>query len=137
MNHVPSDDKARKSVPLYTGLIKYFPDALYLVAELSRIGNDQHNPGQPVHWSKGKSANHLDSLMRHVLDAGGVDSDGVRHSTKVAWRALANLQTEIENVRSLGLQPSGQDPWTSINKALAQGKIGFAQDTSNMQRKDK
>jgi hypothetical protein len=30
------------------------------------------------------------------MDAGTVDTDGVRHSTKVAWRALANLEKEIE-----------------------------------------
>jgi hypothetical protein len=28
---------------------------------------------------------------------GTIDNDGVRHSAKVAWRALANLQKEIEN----------------------------------------
>jgi hypothetical protein len=31
-----------------------------------------------------------------VFEAGTVDTDGVRHSTKVAWRALAALQLELE-----------------------------------------
>jgi len=35
--------------------------------------------------------------MRHLMEVGSLDSDGIRHSTKVAWRALANLQKEIEN----------------------------------------
>ena len=30
------------------------------------------------------------------MEAGTTDSDGVKHSAKVAWRALANLQKELE-----------------------------------------
>lgn len=37
--------------------------------------------------------------MRHLVDAGTLDTDGIRHSTKVAWRALANLQKELEKDR--------------------------------------
>lgn len=96
MSHLPHDPKSRKAVPLYSGLLKYFPDALIAVADLSRVGNDQHNPGQPLHWAKEKSTDETDALMRHLVDAGTRDTDGVRHSTKVAWRALANLQREIE-----------------------------------------
>lgn len=90
------DPKARKDIPLYRGLLKYFPDALCAVAELSRIGSEQHFPGQPMHWGKSKSADHGDCLLRHQIDAGTVDTDKVRHSTKVAWRALAQLQIELE-----------------------------------------
>jgi hypothetical protein len=35
-----------------------------------------------------------------LIERGSVDKDGVRHSTKVAWRALALLQREIERDRS-------------------------------------
>ena len=63
------------------------------------VGNAQHNPGQPLHWSKGKSSDHADSLLRHLVDRGSLDSDGQRHSAKVAWRALALLQIEIEEER--------------------------------------
>lgn len=93
---LPIDAAARKATPIYSGVIRYFPDALTAVAELSRIGNDQHNPGKPLHWDRSKSGDELDALMRHVVDAGTLDVDKVRHSTKVAWRALANLQKEIE-----------------------------------------
>jgi hypothetical protein len=34
--------------------------------------------------------------MRHFLERGTLDKDGIRHSAKVAWRALAILQLEIE-----------------------------------------
>jgi hypothetical protein len=84
-------------VPLYSGLVKYFPDALIAVASLSFIGNEQHNPGEPLHWARDKSTDQEDTLLRHLFEAGTVDVDGVRHSTKVAWRALAALQLEIEN----------------------------------------
>jgi hypothetical protein len=96
---LPSDAKARKGVPLYSGLLKYFPRALCAVAELSRIGNEQHNPGKPLHWDRSKSGDEGDALMRHLMEAGTVDSDGVRHSTKVCWRSLALLEKELEGLK--------------------------------------
>ncbi len=91
----------RKSAPLYSGVLKYFPDALLEVARLSKFGNDKHNPGEPLHWSKGKSADHDDCVARHLLSAGTrSETDGNhRHRTMMAWRALAALQTEIEEER--------------------------------------
>lgn len=77
-------------------MLDYFPAACAAVAELSRIGNEQHNPGEEMHWARGKSSDHADCVVRHIMDRGTVDTDGVRHSTKAAWRALANLQEELE-----------------------------------------
>ncbi len=94
---MPVEAKERKALPIATGFVDYFPDAIVAVAELSRIGNDQHNPGAPLHWDRSKSGDESDALMRHFLQRGTKDSDGVRHSAKVAWRAMANLQKEIEN----------------------------------------
>jgi hypothetical protein len=91
-----TDAKERKATPMARGLLDYFPDALAAVAELSRIGNEQHNPGQPMHWSREKSTDHADCIIRHMVDRGKPDTDGVLHSTKVAWRALAQLQLELE-----------------------------------------
>ena len=96
MSHLPTDAECRKAVPIFSGVLMYFPDAIAAVAECSRIGNDQHNPGQPLHWDRSKSGDELDALLRHVMDAGTWDNDNIRHSTKVAWRALGNLQKEIE-----------------------------------------
>lgn len=93
---LPTEAKARKAIPVYSGFIKYFPRAIAAVAELSRKGNAQHNPGQPLHWDRSKSGDELDALMRHLLEAGTTDTDGVRHSTKLAWRAMANLEKELE-----------------------------------------
>lgn len=93
---LPVDAKARKSVPIYSGFIKYFPRAIAAVAHLSQVGNDQHNPGQPLHWDRSKSGDELDALMRHLLEADGVDKDGIDHLCKVAWRSMAALEKRLE-----------------------------------------
>jgi hypothetical protein len=93
---MPTDAAGRKRYPVATGLLDYFPDALAAVAHLSWKGNEQHNPGQDLHWARAKSADEADTLMRHMLQRGTVDTDGIRHSVKVAWRALAMLQKELE-----------------------------------------
>lgn len=91
-----NDAESRKACPVATGVLDYFPDALVAVSRLSQIGNDQHNPGEPLHWDRSKSGDESDALMRHFLKRGQSDADGVPHSVKVAWRALALLQKEIE-----------------------------------------
>ena len=89
--------QARKDTPIFSGVLQYFPDAIQAVARCSFLANEQHNPGTAMHWDRSKSGDELDALTRHLMDAGKMDSDGIRHSTKVAWRALANLQKEIES----------------------------------------
>ena len=89
----------RKNRPIARGVLDYFPDALAEIALVSKTGNDQHNPGQPLHWAKEKSTDHADCIIRHLIDRGKLDGDGMRHSAKVAWRALALLQTELDSER--------------------------------------
>lgn len=86
----------RKDMPVYSGVLKYFPDALLEISKVSRVGNDQHNPGKPLHWDRAKSGDEADALVRHLLRSGTLDTDGQRHTAKVAWRALALLQKELE-----------------------------------------
>lgn len=86
----------RKQRPVFSGVLKYFPLALLEVARCSYLGNAQHNGDSPLHWDRAKSTDDADALVRHLLDAGTVDTDGVRHSAKVAWRALAVLEKELE-----------------------------------------
>ena len=93
---LPSDPAARKRVPLATGVLDYFPDALEAVAAVSFAGNEQHNPGKSLHWDRSKSFDHADCALRHFRERGTRDADGYRHTAKLAWRALAMLQLEIE-----------------------------------------
>ena|SRR6266403_946620 len=93
---LPSNPADRKKIPLGTGVLDYFTSALIEVAKVSYAGNEQHNPGQPLHWSRGKSNDHADTMIRHFMERGTVDVDGMRHSAKMVWRALAVLQMELE-----------------------------------------
>lgn len=92
----PNNPEKRKAIPLARGVLDYFPDALMAVAECSLAGNKQHHDGKPLHWDKSKSTDEADALLRHLIDRGTMDTDGIRHSAKIAWRALALLQREID-----------------------------------------
>jgi hypothetical protein len=96
---ITTDKEERKRMPLGTGVLDYFPDALLAVAYVSFLGNEQHNPGTPLHWDRTKSQDEADAMMRHFVERGSLDTDGTRHSAKMAWRALALLQKEIEDER--------------------------------------
>lgn len=90
---LPSDASARKRIPIFTGVIAYFPHALAEVAKVSLRGNEQHHPGKPLHWDKSKSTDHLDALLRHLVDALDPAHDRAEVLAQVAWRALAELET--------------------------------------------
>ena len=92
---LPEDAKSRKEIPVYTGFIKYFPDAIAAVAKLSLAGGIQHGQtAETLNWDRSKSGDELDAMHRHILDEDWV---------QVAWRAMANLQKQIE------LQGNDQD----------------------------
>lgn len=114
---LPTDAKARKEIPVYSGCVAYFPDALAAIAQLSFLANEQHNPGEPMHWSKGKSTDHLDCSLRHMIDdihtPNGHDAEGVLHIVKNGWRALAQIQT---------LADSGVDVYALLKGSLAMRK---------------
>lgn len=96
---LPSTDAARKAIPIWSGVVMYFPDVLAAVAEVSRLGNDQHNPGQPLHWAREKSTDQMNTAFRHMLDhaRGNIkDTDGTWHLAKAIWRLSAELQLTIE-----------------------------------------
>ena len=98
---ITENSAERKQTPVASGVLDYFPDALVAIAKVSWFGNEKHNPGQPLHWSRGTSDDHADCLIRHFLQRGTTDSSGVLHSAEMAWRALALLQLEIEASREL------------------------------------
>ncbi len=100
LTQVPSlagDREARKAVPMFDGLIGYFPNACAYVAHVSQKANDQHNPGEPMHWAADKSVGTGNEIVRHLAERGGIDSDGLRHTGKVAWRSFELLERELLN----------------------------------------
>lgn len=101
---LPVSAKLRKMFPVYSGVLKYFPLALAAVSYVSKLGNDQHNPGGPLYWNRGLSADQLDAAVRHTLDVAIGDLDGelsVYEQAQVAWRELAELQLRIERAGGL------------------------------------
>ena len=96
---LPTDSQARKDIPLYSGLLMYFPRACAEVARLSKAANDKHNPGEPMRWSREKSSDHKDCIARHLLEAGSLDDDGFLHDAHLAWRGMANLELALEKLR--------------------------------------
>jgi Domain of unknown function (DUF5664) len=90
------DEKNRKEYPVATGVIDYFPLAILEIAHVSCAGNKQHHADKPLHWDRAKSTDEADALMRHFIERGKLDTDGIRHTAKCAWRALALLQKELE-----------------------------------------
>jgi hypothetical protein len=113
---LPTDAKARKEIPIATGVLDYFPKALAAIARVSFIGNEQHNPGTPLHWDRSKSTDEADALMRHFLERGTLDKDGQPHSAKVAWRALALLEKELE-----GTPLMAEYPWKTDAPLIQKG----------------
>lgn len=96
-NSLPDDAQKRLEYPMADGLLDYFPNALAEVARLSYVATQQHHPDEEMHWDRSKSTDHANKIMRHLVDRGKLDDKGMRHSTMVAWRALAMLQEELEH----------------------------------------
>lgn len=89
----------RKEQPVATGVYAYFPLALKEVAKVSLAGNRQHHPDKPLHWDRNKSTDDIDAGERHLLDhlsGTELDTDGMLHLAKHAWRSLAVLEKYLE-----------------------------------------
>ena len=85
---LPVDATTRKTIPVYTGFVAYFPRAMAEVSRISLIGGIQHGQTpETLHWDRPKSGDELDAMMRHILD---------KDWAQVAWRAMANLEKHLE-----------------------------------------
>ena len=89
MSALPTESDVRKRIPVTAGCLDYFPLAIAYVAMISHLGNAKHNPGEPLHWARERSADHADCVGRHLLDRKNYDG-GVLEAGQLAWRALAN-----------------------------------------------
>jgi hypothetical protein len=100
----------RKEYPITTGCFDYFRDALLAVAHVSYCGNKKHNPGEPLHWARSKSADEEDAIGRHLLER--FETDDLTKETvaaQLAWRALAHLQKVLEKKYNIQM-PKGCKP---------------------------
>jgi hypothetical protein len=64
---MPETAEERKKTPIASGVLDYFPDAIVALAQLSWQGNEQHNPGQSLHWDREKSTDEADTMLRHFM----------------------------------------------------------------------
>ncbi len=131
-----TDSQVRKQMPVASGVLAYFPDALMCVAWISRVGNEKHNAGEPLHWAKEKSSDEPDAEVRHLLDhvrglppdPGLEDLGSVGHLASKAWRALAHLQRACDQVRAEHLWPSGAQP---RQEPIVENKVFSSWDDSH------
>lgn len=108
--YIPQGDQTRKEAPMFRGLLGYFPAALFEVANHSWESDQKHSPGntEGPHWVRGKSTDHEDCIVRHLIDAGGrrplnpfARARRRYHLRALAWRALALLQEDCEDTGAL------------------------------------
>jgi hypothetical protein len=134
---LPTDSQDRKNYPLHSGCLRYFPAALAGVAKVSKLGNDKHNPGQPMHHARGKSMDHGDCILRHLTDTEDLlaaydrqpveDEPGciskeqiLLEVSQLAWRALAYSQELHERFGS-PLAPGAIEEHKNVNDIVYEG----------------
>lgn len=101
----PEDSAARKTYPVFSGLLQYFPSALARVARHSHEGNEKHNPGQSLHHDRAKSGDEADALVRHLMEGDYVGT---------AWRALSLLQKH-EEAHGAPIAPAARNAITGLD----------------------
>lgn len=116
---LPTDSTERKQYPILSGCIKYFPAALAGVAKISKLGNDKHNPGESLHHARGKSMDHGDCIIRHLIDTEDLKAAIARgesiqseqllsEASSLVWRALAYSQ-ELHEQYGAPLAPAAKE----------------------------
>lgn len=140
---LPTDSAARKDVPVYSGVLKYAPAALAGVAKISKLGNDKHNPGEPMHHARGKSNDHGDCVVRHTMDiadilamiergtelgnppTGGFIEVLLAEVSQLSWRALMWSQELHEKYGGAPLAPGAKA--ASVHPQTAVGATVFTE----------
>jgi hypothetical protein len=129
---LPRDSGERKARPLYSGVMKYFPAALAATARVSKAGNDKHNPGAPLHHARGKSTDHADCILRHLVDLEedfgrgvGYDESGMPQVGYIVWRAMALAQEWLEKHEGAPLAPGAVLPPNPTQTVDAQALNAF------------
>lgn len=114
---LPESSSERKRIPLYRGVMRYFPAALAEVAQIAQRGNDKHGEAGNTelhHW-RGRSGDHADCILRHLMDleedfgcGKGYDENGVPQVAYLAWRAMALAQEWLEEIEGMPLAPAAK-----------------------------
>lgn len=127
---LPVDSAVRKKYPVFSGCLAYFAAALAGVARLSKVANEKHNPGEPMHHARGKSNDHADCIVRHLMDVADFEAaikrEGIPSTTtdlgiyrdtveallneadQLTWRALALSQELHEKYGGAPLAPNAR-----------------------------
>ena len=114
MSLYPENDKERKNTPVFKMRTRYFPKALREVTKVCVANNVRYNPDREpadINWARDKSKDQLGSLDRHITErevdgkvfeaidpaiAAKVGFDRIYVMAEAAWRALAQLELDIE-----------------------------------------
>lgn len=118
MSYIPTDDKARKSLPLWRFMVRYFPKALREMCKVSVVGNVRYNPDADltdITWNRPKSPDQLGSAFRHMMEhavdgkvfdyvpadvAKKTGIDRIYVLAQAMWRIGAELELEIEKTEA-------------------------------------
>ena len=110
----PTGDQARKMLPVFSMITRYFPKAMREITKVCVANNVRYNPGRDpadINWARGKSPDQLGSAFRHMLErtvddtvfeelppelAAVVQFDRVYVLAEAAWRVCAALELDIE-----------------------------------------
>ena len=103
----PEDSAARKEYPVFSGFVQYFPSAIAAIAHHSYLGNQKHNPGQPLHHDRAKSDDEADALLRHLMEGDYVG---------MAWRAMSLLQKHLE-ANGAPIAPAARNALPAVSAA--------------------
>jgi hypothetical protein len=102
-----TDSAVRKGMPVATGFVQYFPDAMLIASVISRVGAVKHCGGK-LGWDKSKSGDEPDAELRHMIDrfrgdpadAGLEALAHLGHYASKLWRAAADAQRACDAVRA-------------------------------------
>ena len=141
----PTDDQARKMLPVFSMISRYFPKAMREITKVCVANNVRYNPDRDpadINWARGKSPDQLGSAFRHMLErtvdnhvfeavspevekATGITS--VYVLAEAAWRVCAALELEIEHCEA-----SAEE----VNSALCQQELNNGQIDYQIPQRD-
>ncbi len=124
------DSQARKDLPVLKVVFGYFAAAMAGLTRHAVRSNEKHNKGEPVHWARGKSMDHAECTLRHLVDAEEIRAwlrRNPNHAQREevltmleheldarVWRASADAQEFYEEFRGAPLSFSSKLPEVAL-----------------------